>query len=61
MLRMDVIVGQSFPETRTPIFLAEMRYVVFRPFWDVPESIVQREMLPQIRAIPLFKRNHLER
>jgi murein L,D-transpeptidase YcbB/YkuD len=38
-----------------------MRYVVFRPYWDVPESIVQLEMLPQILANPGFlKKNHLE-
>jgi murein L,D-transpeptidase YcbB/YkuD len=61
VLRMDVIVGQSFPETQTPVFLAEMKYVVFRPYWDVPDSIVQKEMLPQILANPGFlKRNHLE-
>jgi murein L,D-transpeptidase YcbB/YkuD len=61
MLRMDVIVGRSFPETQTPVFMAQMRHVVFRPYWDVPDSIVQREMLPQIRAKPAFlTRNHLE-
>jgi murein L,D-transpeptidase YcbB/YkuD len=38
-----------------------MRYVVFRPYWDVPDSIVQQEMLPQIRANPRFlERNQLE-
>jgi murein L,D-transpeptidase YcbB/YkuD len=61
MLRMDVIVGRSFPETQTPVFMAQMKHVVFRPYWDVPDSIVQREMLPQIRAKPAFlTRNHLE-
>jgi L,D-transpeptidase YcbB len=61
MLRIDVIVGRSFPETQTPVFVAQMKHVVFRPYWDVPDSIVQREMLPQIRAKPAFlTRNHLE-
>ena len=61
MLRMDVIVGRSFPETQTPVFMAQMKHVVFWPYWDVPDSIVQREMLPQIRAKPAFlTRNHLE-
>jgi len=61
MLKMDVIIGQSYPETQTPVFLAEMKYVVFRPYWDVPDSIVQREMLPEIRSHPRFlQRNHLE-
>jgi murein L,D-transpeptidase YcbB/YkuD len=61
MLMMDVIVGQSYPETRTPVFLAEMKYVVFKPYWDVPDTIVQREMLPAIREDPGFlEKNHME-
>ena len=61
MLKMDVIVGQSYPETQTPVFLAEMKYIVFRPYWDVPDSIVQREMLPSIRSDPDFlEKNHME-
>lgn len=61
MLRMDVIVGQDFPETQTPVFLAEMKYVVFQPYWDVPDTIVQREMLAQIRGNPRFlERNRME-
>jgi murein L,D-transpeptidase YcbB/YkuD len=60
-LSMDVIVGQNLPETQTPVFLADMKYVVFRPHWDVPESIVQREMLPEILRDPAFlEKNHLE-
>ena len=53
MLRMDVS-GDPFPETQTPVFMAQMKHVVFRPYWDVPDSIVQREMPPQIRAKPAF-------
>jgi murein L,D-transpeptidase YcbB/YkuD len=61
MLRMDVIVGQYFPETQTPVFLAEMKYVVFQPYWDVPDTIVQREMLAEIRGNPrFFERNRME-
>lgn len=61
ILQMDVIVGQSFPHTRTPVFVAQMKYVIFRPYWDVPDSIVQREMLRQIAANPTFLGdNHME-
>jgi murein L,D-transpeptidase YcbB/YkuD len=61
VLRMNVIVGQAFPHTRTPIFLADMKYVIFRPFWDVPDSIVQRELLAPIRAQPDYlEKNHME-
>lgn len=54
ILRMDVVVGETFPDTRTPVFAAEMRYVVLRPFWDVPRSILLRELLPQIRKDPAW-------
>lgn len=58
---MDVIVGQSFPRSRTPVFTEEIRQVVFRPYWDVPYSITVREMLPAIRRNPgYFARNELE-
>jgi len=58
LLRMDVIVGQAFPHTRTPIFLADMKYLVFRPYWDVPYNITQREMRPAIEADPDYLRRH---
>lgn len=52
MLTMDVIVGKTYPRTHTPVFAADMKYVVFRPYWDVPSSITRNELLPQIRAKP---------
>ena len=44
ILQMPVIVGRIFPRNRTPVFVSDLRYVVFRPYWDVPPSIVQHEM-----------------
>jgi L,D-transpeptidase YcbB len=52
ILQMDVIVGRTYPHTQTPVFEGDMRYVVFRPYWDVPYSITRNEMLPRIRANP---------
>jgi len=52
MLKMDVIVGKTHPFTQTPVFAAEMRYVVLHPYWDVPASIVRRELLALIRKDP---------
>jgi murein L,D-transpeptidase YcbB/YkuD len=61
IIQMDVIVGRMYPALRTPVFAADMKYVVFRPFWDVPYSITKREMLPQIRADPDYlRKEHLE-
>jgi L,D-transpeptidase YcbB len=50
ILQMDVIVGRVFPRMQTPVFESDMRYVVIRPYWDVPYSITKNEMLPKIRA-----------
>jgi murein L,D-transpeptidase YcbB/YkuD len=50
LLIMDVVVGKVFPQNNTPVFVADMNQVVFRPYWDVPRSILLQELLPQIRA-----------
>jgi murein L,D-transpeptidase YcbB/YkuD len=52
ILQMNVIVGASFRARRTPVFAADMKYVVLRPYWDVPRSILVKELLPQIEADP---------
>jgi len=61
ILQMDVIVGRAYPQTQTPVFEGDMRYVILRPYWDVPYSITQHEMLPKIRANPAYlTAQHLE-
>jgi murein L,D-transpeptidase YcbB/YkuD len=50
ILQMDVIVGSTFNGRHTPVFAADMRHVVLNPYWDVPRSILVKEMLPAIRA-----------
>lgn len=61
ILQMDVIVGRTYLRTQTPVFVADMREVIFRPYWDVPYSITEREMLPAIRANPGYlAHEHLE-
>ncbi len=52
ILQMDVIVGKAYPTTRTPVFMQDMKYVVFRPYWNVPYSITRKEMIPAIRKDP---------
>jgi murein L,D-transpeptidase YcbB/YkuD len=48
---MRVIVGKAL-DTRTPIFDADMRFVEFRPFWNVPPSIARAEVVPRLRRDP---------
>ncbi len=58
ILQMPVIVGQTYTDMRTPVFVADMKYVVFRPYWDVPTRIMRREMLPAIRANAAYLQRH---
>lgn len=61
ILQMEVIVGRTYAQTQTPVFKGDMRYVVFRPYWDVPRSIVRNEILPKIQANPRYLASeHLE-
>ncbi|MEP6545905.1 MAG: L,D-transpeptidase family protein [Gammaproteobacteria bacterium] len=50
--QMDVIVGKSFDSTQTPVFAADMSYLVFRPYWEVPYSIALNEVVPTARNNP---------
>jgi murein L,D-transpeptidase YcbB/YkuD len=42
-----VVVGSAAQKTTTPILQADMRYVVFRPYWSVPSSIARNEIWPK--------------
>lgn len=33
-LEMRVIVGKSYPHTRTPVFTADLTHVIFQPYWE---------------------------
>jgi murein L,D-transpeptidase YcbB/YkuD len=46
-LKMNVIVGEAY-RNQTPVFAKDMRYIIFRPYWNVPSSIQRRELVPQI-------------
>ncbi len=46
-LSMNVIVGKAMRH-QTPVFDRDMRYVVFRPYWNVPPSIQRAEIVPAV-------------
>jgi murein L,D-transpeptidase YcbB/YkuD len=50
--QMDVIVGKAFEATETPVFTADMTYLIFRPYWEVPFSIALKEIVPAARRDP---------
>jgi murein L,D-transpeptidase YcbB/YkuD len=59
VLAMRVIVGA--PETPTPLFSDAMTYVVFSPYWNIPESILREETLPRLAEDPDYlSRNNIE-
>ena len=52
---MGVIVGRAL-DTHTPVFVEEMRSVIFRPYWNVPSSILRHEILPALERDPDYLR-----
>ncbi len=46
-LRMNVVVGKAVRH-QTPVFAKDMQYIVFRPYWNVPTSILRSEIVPAI-------------
>jgi murein L,D-transpeptidase YcbB/YkuD len=52
-LTMNVIVGRAM-RTQTPVFANQMKYVIFRPYWLVPTSILRNETIPKTRRDPNY-------
>ncbi|TDQ18324.1 murein L,D-transpeptidase YcbB/YkuD [Algoriphagus boseongensis] len=54
-----VIVGKLYHES--PIFTAPMSYIVFSPYWNIPNSITRKEIIPAIRKNPNYlKQKNME-
>ncbi len=45
---MRVVVGKVIGDHDTPVFTHEMKYLIFRPFWNVPMSIIKKELMAHI-------------
>lgn len=50
-LNLNVVVGKS-EKTPTPIIMADMKFVEFMPYWNVPPSILKKEILPKLANNP---------
>ena len=49
---MRVVIGKVKGDHRTPVFAHMMKYLIFRPFWNVPVSIIKKELVPHVEANP---------
>lgn len=47
-LNMKVVVGKA-EANQTPLLAHDMRYLEFMPYWNIPKSIMDKEVLPKIR------------
>jgi murein L,D-transpeptidase YcbB/YkuD len=46
-LVMRVVVGEAL-DKQTPILSSKMEYLDFRPYWNVPPSIIRNEIMPKL-------------
>jgi murein L,D-transpeptidase YcbB/YkuD len=59
-LEMRVVVGTAV-KTETPLFVGQMRYLEFNPYWNIPRSILENEILPKLERNPAYlKQNDME-
>jgi murein L,D-transpeptidase YcbB/YkuD len=59
VFKCNVVVGKS--TNKTIIFKGDMKYIVFSPYWNVPESIIKKEILPKMKNNESYlERNNME-
>jgi murein L,D-transpeptidase YcbB/YkuD len=56
VFNMDIVVGSE--EHKTVTFDDQMTNIVFSPYWNLPTSIVENEILPAMNADKNYLRNH---
>ncbi|MGE0826517.1 MAG: murein L,D-transpeptidase [Candidatus Binatia bacterium] len=53
-MTMKVVVGKVMEERSTPSFSANMKYLVLNPYWYVPKTIAEKELLPLSKKNPQY-------
>jgi L,D-transpeptidase YcbB len=53
-LQMPVIVGSQYEGQETPVFNDTLEHIIFRPYWNIPDSIAINEILPEVRSNPSY-------
>lgn len=55
-LNMKVIVGKA-QKNQTPMLLEQMKYLEFMPYWNIPKSIMEKEILPKVYEDTAYLQN----
>ena len=59
VLDMKVVTGKK--SSPTPVLADRMTTVVFSPYWNIPQDIVQKEILPKVDKDPAYlEKNNME-
>ena len=59
VFRSKIIIGKT--SHKTAIFNGTMLYIVFSPYWNIPQTIMQKEILPDMAKHPGYlEQNHME-
>jgi murein L,D-transpeptidase YcbB/YkuD len=59
IFKCKVVVGKT--TNKTMIFKGDMKYIVFSPYWNIPESIIKKEILPKMQKNPNYlDQNNME-
>ena len=58
--KMKVVDGEAKDNHNTPMFVRTMRYMIFRPYWNLPPDIVKKDLLARHASTAYFEKNGYE-
>ena len=53
IINMRVVVGKAL-KNQTPVLMAQMSFIEFMPYWNVPQNILKGEILPKLIRNPNY-------
>lgn len=57
LFSMDIVAGQAYDHS-TPVFMKDLEYLSFSPYWEVPASIARAEIRPLARGDSSYLEKH---
>ncbi len=58
--KMKVVDGEAKDNHNTPVFVRTMRYMIFRPYWNLPSDIVKKDLLARHASESYFESHGYE-